>query len=162
MTAGYIEPRAWHAGLAGVITAAGALITDEAGAVLIVKPNYRDGWALPGGACEFGEPPHAGCEREVAEEVGLFRPAGRLLVVDWQPAAPDYGPGARPMAFFIFDGGTLPADIQIVLQYEELDDYRFEPPGGLAGLLPPLAFRRVNAALAARVSGETVYLPLAS
>jgi len=156
-----MEPRAWHAGLAGVISVAGALITDETGAVLVVKQNYRDAWALPGGICEFGEPPHAGCEREVAEEVGIVRPAGRLLVVDWQPAAPDYGPGARPSAFFLFDGGTLPADADIALQYEELEEYRFEPPGDLATLLPGLVLRRVNAALAARASGATVYLPLA-
>jgi ADP-ribose pyrophosphatase YjhB (NUDIX family) len=162
MPAGFIEPRAWHAGLAGVIAVAGALITDESGAVLIVKQNYRDAWTVPGGICEFGEPPHAGCEREVAEEVGLVRAAGRLLVVDWQPAGPDYGAGARPSAFFLFDGGTLPADTEIALQYEELDEYRFEPPGGLAGLLRPLALRRVNAALGARASGETAYLPLTS
>jgi 8-oxo-dGTP diphosphatase len=160
MVSGFMEPRAWHAGLAGVIAVAGALITDEAGAVLIVKQNYRDAWALPGGICEFGEPPHAGCEREVAEEIGVARPAGRLLVVDWQPAAPDYGPGARPSAFFLFDGGTLAADADIVLQYEELDEYRFEPPAGLAALLPPPVLRRASAALAARASGPTVYLPL--
>jgi 8-oxo-dGTP diphosphatase len=161
MPAGFMEPRAWHAGLAGVIAVAGALITDESGAVLIVKQNYRDAWALPGGICEFGEPPHAGCEREVAEEVGLVQPAGRLLVVDWQPAGPDYGPGARPSAFFLFDGGTLPAGTGITLQYEELDEYRFEPPDGLPGLLPPPVLRRALTALAARASGETAYLPLA-
>jgi 8-oxo-dGTP diphosphatase len=161
MAAGFMEPRAWHAGLPGVIAVAGALITDETGAVLIVKQNYRDAWALPGGICEFGEPPHAGCEREVEEEIGLVRPAGRLLVVDWQPAAPDYGPGARPSAFFLFDGGILPVDTEITLQYEELDEYRFEPQAGLAALLPPLVLRRVHAALSAQASGATVYLPQA-
>jgi 8-oxo-dGTP diphosphatase len=161
MAAGFIEPRAWHAGLAGVVAVAGALITDETGAVLIVKQNYRDAWALPGGICEFGEPPHAGCEREVAEEVGIVGPAGRLLAVDWQPAAPDYGPGARPQMFFLFDGGILAADTTITLQYEELDEYRFEPQAGLAALLAPQVLRRVTAALSARASGATVYLPQA-
>lgn len=83
MTAGFIEPRAWHAGLAGVVAVAGALVRDPEGSVLIVRQNYRDAWALPGGICEFGEPPHRGCEREVREETGLDRPAGRLLAVDW-------------------------------------------------------------------------------
>ena len=50
-------PDVWYAGLPGVVVAAGALITDPGGRVLVVKPNYRDRWTIPGGICEFGEPP---------------------------------------------------------------------------------------------------------
>jgi 8-oxo-dGTP diphosphatase len=155
------EPRAWHAGLAGVIAVAGALIRDQHGAVLVVRQSYRDAWALPGGICEFAEPPHQGCEREVREETGLNVQAGRLLVVDWYPAAPEYGPGARPSVFFVFDGGQLGPGTEIVLQADELDDYRFVPPDELAGLLPPLVLRRVSAALAAQAAGTTSYPPTA-
>src|SRR5450432_3484921 len=77
MTSGHFTDHdTWFAQLPGVVVAAGALITDPAGQVLIVKPNYRDHWTLPGGICEQGEAPHAGCAREVEEEVGLIRPAG--------------------------------------------------------------------------------------
>jgi 8-oxo-dGTP diphosphatase len=157
--AGFIAPRAWHASLAGVIAVAGALIRDSDGGVLIVRQSYRDAWALPGGICEFAEPPHQGCEREVREETGLDRRAGRLLVVDWHPAAAEYGPGARPSVFFVFDGGTVPPGTRIVLQADELDDYQFAPPAGLARLLPPLVLRRVTAALAAQESGTASYPP---
>ena len=110
MPSGFQEPRAWHASaLAGVIAVAGALIRDQHGGVLVVRQSYRDAWALPGGICEFAEPPHRGCEREVREETGLDVRADRLLVVDWYPAAPEYGPGARPSVFFVFDGGTAAA-----------------------------------------------------
>jgi 8-oxo-dGTP diphosphatase len=51
---GFMEPVAWHASLPGVIVSAAALIGDGAGGVLVVKPNYRDHWTLPGGICEFG------------------------------------------------------------------------------------------------------------
>src|ERR1700722_12510802 len=78
---GPIGEKAWFAGLPGIVIAAGALITDPQHRVLLVKPNYRDLWSLPGGICEFGEPPHLACEREVAEEVGLQIAAGRLLAV---------------------------------------------------------------------------------
>jgi 8-oxo-dGTP diphosphatase len=47
----FMEPVAWHASLPGVVATAGALIRDTAGNVLIVKPNYRDHWTLPGGIC---------------------------------------------------------------------------------------------------------------
>lgn len=161
MPSGFQEPRAWHAGLAGVIAVAGALIRDQHGGVLVVRQSYRDAWALPGGICEFAEPPHQGCEREVREETGLDLRADRLLVVDWYPAAAEYGPDARPSVFFVFDGGQLPPGTEIVLQADELDDYRFVPPDELAGLLPPLVLRRVTAALAAQAAGTTSYPPTA-
>ena len=34
------------------VMGAAALIRDEAGNLLIVKPTYRDGWLLPGGMVE--------------------------------------------------------------------------------------------------------------
>jgi 8-oxo-dGTP diphosphatase len=154
-----MEPQAWHASLAGVIVAAGALILDQRGAVLCVKPNYRDYWTLPGGICEPGEAPHLGCGREVAEEVGLDRPVGRLLTVDWQQAPPEYGSAARPTMYFIFDGGVLSDATTIVLQQEELDNYQFAPPGELADLLAPPGMRRAQAALAALESPGASYLP---
>jgi 8-oxo-dGTP diphosphatase len=157
MTAGnFIEHDTWFAQLPGVVLAAGALITDPAAKILLVKPNYRDHWSLPGGICEHGEPPHAGCAREVAEEIGLPLPIGRLLAIDWsQP----YGLQSRPIMHFVFDGGTLGDGSGIVLQAEELDDFRFTDPGEVASYLAPFGVRRVSAALAARASGAVVYQP---
>lgn len=153
---GYLEPDAWLASLPELVIAAGAVITDSAGRVLLVKPNYRDRWSLPGGICEFGEPPHVGCQREVAEEVGIDRAAGRLLVVDWfQP----YGEQARPMMHLLFDGGEVDGDQPIVLQESELDDYRFTAADELADYLPPRGLTRLECALRALASGVPVYVP---
>jgi len=159
VTGGFLAPPEWHAGLAGVVAVAGALLRDEAGCVLVVRQTYRDAWALPGGICEFGEPPHAGCTREVLEETGLAIEAGRLLTVDWQPAAAEYGPGARPSVYFLFDGGTVAAGTPIRLQADELDAYDFVQPAGLGARLPPPGARRALAALAAQAAGGTAYLP---
>jgi 8-oxo-dGTP diphosphatase len=156
----FIEPVAWHASLPGVVATAGALIHDTAGNVLIVKPNYRDHWTLPGGICEFGEAPHAGCAREVSEEIGLSLPVGRLLSVDWQLPSPAYGPMARPSVYFIFDCGTLPGRPAIRLQADELDDWTFVTHDALPGLLASFALPRVHAAIAARASGCVRYVPL--
>src|SRR5258707_14089861 len=105
---GFIDHDTWFAQLPGAVVAAGALITDPAGRVLLVKPNYRDYWTLPGGICEHGEPPHAGCAREIAEEIGLELPVGGLLAIDWsQP----YGPETPPPMPFLFHGGG-PDDAQ--------------------------------------------------
>jgi 8-oxo-dGTP diphosphatase len=154
-----MDPQAWHASLAGVVVAAGALIRDPDGRVLCVKPNYRDYWTLPGGICEAGEAPHLCCAREVAEEVGLDVPVGRLLTIDWQLALPEYGPAARPSMYFIFDGGVVPAGTGIVLQADELDDYAFAPSADLAGLLAPAGLRRTLAALAVPDGQGAAYLP---
>jgi 8-oxo-dGTP diphosphatase len=157
MTAGNITDQdTWFAQLPGVVVSAGALITDPAGRILLVKPNYRDHWTLPGGICEHGEPPHLGCAREVAEEIGLDLPIGALLAIDWsQP----YGEQARPIMHFIFDAGTIGNADGIVLQAEELDEFRFVPAGEVAGYLAPYGVRRVRAALDARTSGAAVYQP---
>ena len=140
---------AWYATLPTMFGAAAALFTNPAGRVLLVKPNYRDHWSLPGGILEHGEPPHEGCRREVEEELGLQITPGPLLIVDWAP--PD-GVRPRPIVHFVFDGGELDDECPIQLQEDELDDYRFVAPGR-ARRVPAAGHRaRVTAALRSRVT----------
>jgi len=152
----FTDTQTWYASLPTMYGAAAALITDPSGRVLLVKPNYRERWSLPGGILEQGEPPHVGCAREVAEEVGLQITVGPLLVVDW--AAPDQQ-RPRPFVYFVFDGGEVSAGTGIVVQEEELDGYRFTRPDELASYLPDFMVARGEAALRARVTGAAVYLP---
>jgi 8-oxo-dGTP pyrophosphatase MutT (NUDIX family) len=152
----FTDTETWYAGLPTMYGAAAALITEPSRRVLLVKPNYRDHWSLPGGILEQGEPPHAACAREVAEEVGLRITVGPLLVVDWAP--PDHE-RPRPFVYFVFDGGEVGADAQIRLQEEELDDYRFVSPGELRSYLPPFVLARYVAAMEARTIGGALYLP---
>lgn len=152
----FTDPDTWFAGLPGVVVAAGGLITDPLGRVLLVKPNYRDRWAIPGGICEHGEPPQAGCGREVTEELGLELPVGRLLATDWsQP----YGLRARPIMHFVFDCGSLDDGAGIVIQEAELDGFRFTTPDEFGTYLPPSGQARVAGALRARQAGNAVFLP---
>ena len=53
--------------------AAGALIRNPAGQILLVKPTYKDGWDIPGGYVEPGESPGAACLRELKEEIERLR-----------------------------------------------------------------------------------------
>jgi hypothetical protein len=73
---GVLPADQYVASLARKRMAAGALFRDGAGRPLLVDPVYKDTWDLPGGAVEAEESPHAACRREVAEELGLDRPAG--------------------------------------------------------------------------------------
>jgi 8-oxo-dGTP diphosphatase len=150
------EQAAWFAQLPTMFAAAAALLTDPADRVLLVKPNYRDHWSLAGGILDDGEPPHVGCRREVAEELGLDIEPGPLLVVGW--SAPD-GIRPRPIVHFVFDGGVLADDTPIRLQASELDGYRFVDAGELPRYLPPMISTRVAAGLRSRGTGTTAYLP---
>jgi 8-oxo-dGTP diphosphatase len=153
---GYVEPEQWYAQLATQYAAAGALITDPEGRVLLVKPNYRDHWVLPGGMLDDGETPEDACARELKEELGLDLPVGRLLVIDWAPA---YAKRPRPIAYFLFDAGTLTDLGQIQLQESELDDCAFIPLLQATAQLPPHTAARLPAAVTARNTAITIYLP---
>ena len=146
----------WFASLPTVYLSASMLITDPADRILMVKPNYRPDWGIPGGIVEAGEAPDECVTREIAEELGLGIPAGDLLVVDWMAAA-----GERPQAImnFIFDGGVLTDPGAIRLQEEELDDAQFLAWAEAEARMPASSAARVPAARQARQARRTIYLP---
>jgi 8-oxo-dGTP diphosphatase len=59
------------------IVAAGALVSDAAGRVLLIDSPWR-GWEFPGGQIERGEDIIAGLKREVFEETGVRARVGAL------------------------------------------------------------------------------------
>ncbi|WP_281398803.1 NUDIX hydrolase [Natronoglycomyces albus] len=132
--------------------AAGALIRNRAGEVLMVEPTYKAYWDLPGGYIEIGESPSVACRREVREELGIDVALGELLVVDWAPAANE-----GDKILFIFDGGTLTAEQEdaITLPAAELKSYAYQPVERLAAITPARLSRRIGHAIQA---GTTMYL----
>ena len=153
-----MDEQDWYASLATMYGSAAALITDADGPsarVLLVKPNYRDRWTLPGGMLEHGEPPDAACFREVEEEIGLAREVGALLTVAWTPPE---GLRPRPIVNFVFDGGVLADPGTIRLQKEELDDWQFVAPAEFDVFLPPFMAHRIRAAVTARAAGAAAYV----
>ena len=141
------------ASLARKRMAASAFFRDSEGRVLLVNPVYKDAWDLPGGAVEAEESPHAACRREVAEELGLDRPPGRILAVDWVPSRPERPEGV----IVVYDGGVLSEaeTNEIVLADGELAGFAFVHGDEVAGLVTPLLARRVASCLHA-VAARTV------
>jgi 8-oxo-dGTP diphosphatase len=142
-----LPPDQYVASLARKRMAATAFFRDEQGRVLLVNPFYKETWDLPGGAVEAEESPHAACRREVAEELGLDRPPGPLLAVDWVPSRPE-----RPEGLIvIYDGGVLSdAEInEIVLADGELIECAFVAQGKVSTLVTPVLARRVASCLEA-------------
>jgi 8-oxo-dGTP diphosphatase len=151
-----LPPDQYVASLARKRMAATAFFRDEQGRVLLVNPVYKEPWDLPGGAVEAEESPHAACRREVAEELGLDRPPGPLLAVDWVPSRPE-----RPEGLIVvYDGGVLSdAEIkEIVLADGELAGFAFVPGDEVVGLVTPLLARRVASCLDAVAAGAVAAL----
>ena len=134
----------------GIPVSAGALIYDQAGQLLILKPTYKSGWTIPGGIMEAdGESPWEACQREVWEETGLEVSHGRLAAMDFRRPREGRPGGVR----FLFDCGQLSdkALASLKLQLEEISESRLVPlPEALTLLRGPIR-RRVRAATRGRV-----------
>ncbi|WP_137992398.1 NUDIX domain-containing protein [Streptomyces vilmorinianum] len=141
------------ASLPRVLAGAAALFRDAVGRVLIVEPDYRDGWALPGGTIESdtGETPRQAARRETAEEIGLDVEPGRLLAVDWV-----HGPARPPIVAYVYDGGVLSQEqfAAIRLQEEELLSWKLVTREEITAHLLGALGLRVLAALDVLESGE--------
>jgi 8-oxo-dGTP diphosphatase len=130
-----------------------ALIRNEHGAVLMVKPSYRDRCILPGGGAHRDEPVHEACAREVAEETGLtdFEP-GRLLLVDYNPRNQETG--VVEGCNLVFDAGILSSATEITLrepeagEVPELTAHHWVQPYALDTFTEPYQESRVRMALA--------------
>lgn len=140
------------AGLPKVLAGAACLFRDAEGRILLVEPNYRKGWALPGGTVESeaGEGPRQGARRETVEEIGLDIAPGRLLAVDWTR-----GPGRPPIVAYLYDGGVLTPEqlAAIRLQEEELLSWKLVARDDLPVHLLGQLEGRVRAALDVLESG---------
>jgi 8-oxo-dGTP diphosphatase len=140
--------------LPAIPVSAGALIFDRAGRLLILKPTYKSGWTIPGGIMEAdGETPWEACQREVREECAIEVRHAQLACMDFRRPKPGRPGGVR----FLFDCGRVgDKDLAgIVVQPEEVSEYRLAALPDAFGLLRGPIRRRVRAAVG---SNRLVYL----
>lgn len=128
---------------------------DEDGRVLLCETRFKKDWELPGGIVEPGEAPRQGAIREVAEELGLNRAMGPLLMADWMPPYLGWDDAME----LIFDGGRIsePELAGLTLQPSEIIQVRLCTLAEAAELVTPLAHRRLVVA-AGLPPGQMAYL----
>ena len=133
-----------------------AVVFNQEGQLLIVKPSYKERWLFPGGAVEANESPKAACIREVREELGIELTHLQFLCVDYVPANTEKDESVQ----FVFYCGELSAGSKIQVDGKEITDYRFVDFDEAVRLLGPgrsLA-RRLPACITALKKQHPMYL----
>lgn len=159
------DPEAWREHLAEgnakqarKRVGADAIIRDADDRILLVDPDYKPDWDLPGGMIEANEPPLDGLLRELNEELSLQLAASDLTLacVDW---VSPHGPWDDSL-MFIFDAGRLSPDQVARLEPDlrELRRYSFLSPDEARHRLRPYVWLRLEAALKAVESQTVAYL----
>ena len=113
------------------------------GEILIVKPDYREGWLLPGGTADTGESPRDCAIRETQEELSL-------KISDIQLVGVYHGSNLDSLKF-IYNGGILTDEqiSKIHLQKDELEQYVFLSPSEAIPMLSTSLQKSIPACLGA-------------
>ncbi|NQV88016.1 MAG: NUDIX hydrolase [Parcubacteria group bacterium] len=132
------------------------LFFNTKGELLILKPDYKDGWLVPGGSTDNDESPLHSAIRETKEEIGLDITELQLVGIYYGPRKGVFTDSLK----FIFSGGTITDNqiMQIKLQIEELEEYIFVSPEKAIPLLSPSLQKSIPACLEALKNNTVAYI----
>ena len=132
------------------------LLFNTTGELLIVKPDYKDGWLVPGGAADDNESPLQCAIRETREEVGLEFAELQLVGVYYGPKKGVFTDSLK----FIFSGGTLTEEqiSNIRLDTQELEEYRFAGIDKAVGLFSSSLQKSIPQCIEAIKNGTVAYI----
>jgi 8-oxo-dGTP pyrophosphatase MutT (NUDIX family) len=144
----------WRVMRASKFVAAGAIIFDPEGRVLMVRHRIRGEWEYPVGASEGRESPIDCCRREVTEEVGITPTRYRLLGVDYSGRTTPNG-----NLVFTFGAEATAAQVQsLKLDRLELTAHRWVSREEAVAIIAPRLRDRFIELLGAYDNARPVYL----
>ncbi len=156
MTNIQISDEEYYSSLPKKHVGAGVLIFNQNHELLILKPNYKDGWSLPGGGVENDETPKATAIRETKEETGLNLKDLTLVCVEYTSAK-----GIKPetLQFAFYAGELDEREIeQITLEKEDHSEFKFVEISVASTLLEERQKRRLAFCIEAIKSKNTAYI----
>ena len=135
---------------------AGVLFFNEKDELLIIKPNYKDHWTIPGGVVDANESPRQAAIREVKEELGLDIDPLKLLCVNYVPDHDEKGESLQ----LVFYGGILNSEKigSFKIPNKEIDGHKFIKAEELMDLLEDRLRWRISKCLEALKDGTAIYL----
>lgn len=125
------QNKKWQASLPKKKVAVKVILKSDKGNILLVKPDYKDTWQMPGGGVEEFEDPKMAAVRETEEETGVRIGIENLRLVD------SIFKDKEDYLFLLFESTqvlTETADYSV--DDEEIEAYMFVPPADVAKLLP--------------------------
>jgi 8-oxo-dGTP pyrophosphatase MutT (NUDIX family) len=152
---GFLPPDQHYLRLAKKPVSGGVIYRDKLDRILLVKQTYSEFWTIPGGSSTHLESPKECARREVAEELGIKLPVGRLLLLEYHNRH-----GERDFLHFIFDGGVISQKQidQIVLQADEIEAFGFFDLKQAKKIMSQWSKERIKFILEALVKQKVVYL----
>jgi len=136
--------------------AAGVLFFNEKDEILILKPNYKETWNIPGGIVEGDESPMRAAIREVKEELGLEISEPEFLCVNYVSHSGEENESLQ----FLFKGGTLDSEQigSFKIPNDEIIDYKFVKTKEIQNFLNDKLKWRINECQEALKKGIAIYL----
>lgn len=133
------------------------LFFNSNGELLILKPDYKEEWTVPGGSTDEGESPFQCALRETKEEIGLDILEMKLVGIYHSPKKELY---SSDHLKFIFFGGILSDDqiSKINLQTEELEEHTFKSIAEALPLLSPSLQKSIPQCLIAIKENTFAYI----
>lgn len=152
----FLDQKKFYAALARKRVGGGIVFFNKNDEILLVKPNYKDHWLLPGGIIEKDESPREGAIRETKEEVNLDASNCKLVSVDY---VSDNGIKGEALQFLFYGGVLSEEDIKnIELQEDEIMDYKFMKVDEALTKVANIAGPRLRNTIEAIKNNSVVYL----
>jgi 8-oxo-dGTP diphosphatase len=125
------QNKAWQASLPKKKVAVKVIITSSKGNILLVKPDYKKTWQLPGGGVEANEDPKVAAIRESKEETNVAIDGADLKIIDTV-----FKPDEDYLFLMYRYEKAVDENAGYQVEDEEIEAYEFVSPADVAKRLP--------------------------